>query len=105
MAVVDRSLSQPEPALQRAIFLAKEMNAALELFAVAQGSSSNEGIREELAWVEELAERLSEEGLILAADAVWSRHQASAVIEKATVTRPQILIMTAHDNSDLGQNV
>lgn len=56
--VLDRNESEEllEPALQRGVFLAKEMNAALELFVAEPGSSAGDGIREAMTWLQGLAE-------------------------------------------------
>jgi universal stress protein E len=103
------SAAQPEPALERGIFLAKEINAGLELFLSEYahipehlfgaplgwgGLKPGDHLQQAMAWLEQLAEPLSKEGLAVCKDVVWHRHPYEAVLEKVAATRPDIVIKT-----------
>lgn len=101
MVVLDRNESEElrEPALQRGVFLAKEMNAALELFVSEPGSSTGDGIREALAWLQGLAEPLIRERLAVTVNAACNRHQAAAIMDRVSVRRPDMLIKATRHES------
>ncbi len=104
--------AQPGPALERGIFLAKETNAALELFlseySPTQGHllgqpmqaspTPRDDLQEAMAWLTQLAESLSQQGLAVCTDLARHRHPYQAVLEKVAATRPDIVIKTTrHD--------
>src|SRR3990172_8861725 len=95
----------PEPALQRAVFLAGEMRASLHLllsdYNPAQNSrpslrradsSSEEYMRGARDWLEAMAEPLRKQGLRVSTDLAWDRHQYHAIMEKAAVLRPHMVV-------------
>jgi universal stress protein E len=103
---------QPEPALERGIFLSKETNATLELFlseysqpqgyvpgeALTSDLTPRDSIQEAMAWLERLAEPLSQQGLSVCTDVACHRHPYQAVLEKVASVRPDIVIKTTrHD--------
>ncbi|ADJ28081.1 universal stress protein [Nitrosococcus watsonii] len=106
--------SQPEPALERGVFIARETNAFLELFAseyhpsftpLIGKPSQNEWkpetyIRFALSRLQEISEMLiQQEQLDVSVDAAWNRHQYDGVMEKISRIKPDLIIKsTRHDN-------
>lgn len=103
---------QPEPALARGVFIAKETNATLELFlseyshpqghllgqAMATATAPDDYTQEAMAWLTQLAEPLGQQGLKVCTDAAWHRHPYQAALEKVAAVRPDIVIKTTrHD--------
>jgi universal stress protein E len=107
--------SQPEPALARAVFLARETNATLELFLSGYGpsrpvigqtglrdSSAGAYLRGIQATLEAVADRLvNGERLTVATDVVSSWDPIEAIMEKVRQTRPDIVVKTTRHDSTL----
>ena len=107
--------SQPEPALARAVFLARETNATLELFlsddstappsigqAGLKGSSACAYLRGTQATLEVVADRLvNGERLTVATEVVSSRDPIEAIMEKVRQTRPDMMVKTTRHDSTL----
>lgn len=108
--------AQPEPALARAVFLAREMNATLDLFvsehasflpaqlgakANPAGASSGADLQATQARTQAIAEALiRQEQLTVAADVVWCRHPVEAIMHRVCETRPDMVVKTVrHDNA------
>ncbi len=107
--------SQPEPALACAVFLARETNAALELFlsdhspsrlsigqAGLRGSSACADFRGTQATLEAVADRLvNGERLTVATEMISSRDPIEAIMEKVRQTRPDMMVKTTRHDSTL----
>jgi len=109
--------SQPEPALARAVFLAREMNATLDLFVSdhasflppplggkgnSAGASSGADFRATQARMQAIAESLvRQEQLTVAADVLWCRHPVEAIMHRVCETRPDIVVKTTRHDSAL----
>jgi len=106
--------AENQPALDRALFLARQSQAELELFvsefsaalyahlAVTRKGdelSPDAYLREVETWLFKLAEPLREEGLTVDTDAVWNRHQYAGILEKVAESQPDLVIKaTTHDS-------
>jgi universal stress protein E len=107
--------AQPEPALARAVFLARETNAALVLFAsnthplhtVMPGKAAPHAggaphalLPEGQGRVQAIAEGIIKaERLTVTAEVVWSPHPFDAIMRMADALRPDMVIKTTrHDN-------
>jgi universal stress protein E len=108
------SYSQPEPALARAVFLARETNATLELFlsdydpcrligqAGLRDSSAGAYLRGTQATLEAVADRLvNGERLTVATDVVSSWDPIEAIMKKVRQTRPDMVVKTTRHDSTL----
>jgi universal stress protein E len=111
--------SQPEPALERGIFIARETDAILELFVSEYHPSfytslldkylNNEWkpetyIRFALSRLQEIAETLiNQERLTVLTDAVWSRHQYDGIMQKISSAKPDLMIKTIHRDSQFNR--
>ncbi|MGH8509596.1 MAG: universal stress protein, partial [Gammaproteobacteria bacterium] len=104
--------SQPEPALARAVFLARETNATLELFLSDQspsrlGQTSLKGyaradLRGTQGALEAVADRLvNGEQLTVATEVISSRDPIEAIMEKVRQTRPDMMVKTTRHDSTL----
>ena len=106
--------AENQPALDRALFLARQSQAELELFVsefsaalYAHMAVTREGdelspdayLREVESWLFKLAEPLREQGLTVHTDSVWNRHQYAGILEKVASSQPDLVIKaTAHDS-------
>ncbi|KFI22987.1 universal stress protein [Nitrosococcus oceani] len=113
--------SQPEPALERGVFIARETNAILELFVseyhpsfytpLIGKSLHNEWkpetyIRFALSQLQEISERLAHrEQLDVLADAAWNRHQYDGIMEKISRIKPDLIIKTTHHDNRLNRTL
>ncbi|QBQ55092.1 universal stress protein [Nitrosococcus wardiae] len=113
--------SQPEPALDRGVFIARETNAMLELFISEYHPSfytpllgktlHNEWkpetyIRFALSRLQEISETLaSREQLRVSSDAAWNRHQYDGIMQKVSSIKPDLMIKTIHHDSRLNRTL
>lgn len=107
--------AEPEPALARAVFLARETNATLELFlsdqspsrlsigqAGLRASSACGDLRGTQATLEAVADRLVKgERLTVATEVASSRDPIEAIMEKVRQTRPDMMVKTTRHDSTL----
>lgn len=121
MAVLDRAEfnPQPEPALQRATFFAREMHVPVDLLLCEYRSphvhlvSGREGEQEALrvhleeaqAWLTKAAEPLLKEGLHVACDVVRDRRPYDAIMDKATALQPDIIVKTTRHDTTLNRTL
>lgn len=113
--------SQPEPALNRGVFIARETNAALELFvneyhpsfyaSLVSKSLHNEResetyIRAALSRLQEISETLAtREQLRVTSDVVWNRHEYDGIMQKVASIKPDMMIKTIYHDSKLNRTL
>lgn len=105
--------AQPEPALARAVFLARETNAAVVLYtsdphplhSVMRGTVGPDAepahiLYERQTQIQAVAEEIIRtQQLAVTAEAVWSPHSVDAIMRKAEALRPDMVVKTTrHDN-------
>jgi universal stress protein E len=107
LAVIDPSVAEPQPVLERAAWLAARAGAAVELFAcdynsevetgpVAKVWSSEPGIRERILLehrkrLDRLAEPLRARGLTVTVDVTWDYPHAEAIVKKVAASPPWLV--------------
>jgi universal stress protein E len=105
-----------DPAVERGIFFAREMNAALHLLLCefedsghAASGSQHAGGRELLRQVQDglaqYTQSLAQDGLRVSADVIMDRHPLRAVTDKIEALRPDIVIKTTRHDSRLNRTL
>jgi universal stress protein E len=113
--------SQPEPALERGIFIARETNASLELFvseyypsfytslmakSVEKKEPAEACRQATLKWLQEFSEKLAEtDNLVVSADVGWNRHPYEGIMKKVSSIKPDLTIKTIRHNSSLNRTL
>ncbi len=105
--------NEPEPALARAVFLACETGAGLEIFLSeprsaihASGGASfrQAALTDALARLQSLAAALSEaHGVSVVTDAVSCRHPFDGIMQKVAGTRPDMVVKTTRHDTRLNR--
>lgn len=111
--------SQPEPALDRGLLIARETGAMLELFICEYhpsistslaGKSLHHGwmpetyLRSTLGRLQEFSATLtSKENLTISADVAWNQHQYNGIMEKVSAAKPDLVIKTIRHDSSLNR--
>jgi universal stress protein E len=110
----DAATPQPEPALERAAFLAGEMNAVIEILACENPTPPGpagadpapaENVLEPTAWLQELAKPLTEKGLSVCTSVESSRHPYDAILRKVTAAPVDMVIKTTRHDSRLNRTL
>lgn len=110
--------SQPEPALDRGVLIARETNAILELFVSEYYPSfytpllekylnvwkPETYIRFALSRLQEISRMLiNQEQLSVLTDAAWNHHQYDGIIQKVSSAKPDLMIKTVHHDNQLNR--
>ncbi len=111
LALLNPTAPEAEPAFSRAVFLAREMGGALELFAgeckpvTEQGSADGFAVRATMAWLEKIAAPYIKEGLKVSFDVASDRHAYAAMMHKLTTARADIAVKTTCHDSGLSRTL
>jgi universal stress protein E len=105
--------AQPEPALERAVFLARETGAGLEIFVSeprsaahgsASASASQGAVGDTVARLAAIGAAVAEaHGLSVATDAVFCRHPFDGIMQKVASTRPDMVVKTTRHDTRLNR--
>lgn len=105
--------AQPEPALERAVFLARETGAGLEIFVSeprsatygpASASAPQAAVGDTLARLAAIGAAVTEaHGLSVATDAVFCRHPFDGIMQKVASTRPDMVVKTTRHDTRLNR--
>ncbi len=104
--------AQPEPALARAVFLARETGAGIEIFVCEPRSAVYAaGLSASQAALAQALERLSAigaaiteaQGVAVVADAVSCRHPFDGIMQKVASTRPDLVVKTTRHDTRLNR--
>ena len=116
--VVMDPMCEQQPALTRAISLAKETSATIELFLVAYNRQlvnhwtfdaeqlallQKEYVASQLRWLETYVNDVVKQGLMVKIDIKWHKNIAMAVLDKATEVSADIVIKSTHQHPTLNK--
>lgn len=116
--VVMDPMCEQQPALERAIGLAKQTSAAIELFLVAYNRQlvnhwtfnkeqlallQKEYIASQLRWLETYVNDVVKQGLTVTIDIKWQKNIVTAVLDKATQVSTDIVIKSTHQHPTLNK--
>jgi len=116
--VVMDPMCEQQPALTRAIGLAKQTSATIELFLVAYSRQlvnhwtfdteqlailQKEYVASQLRWLETYVNDVVKQGLTVKIDIEWHKNIVRAVLEKATQVGADIVIKSTHQHPTLNK--
>ena len=110
LVVIDPTQS-PQPALERAAWIARHTGAAIELLLCEFNSALDAGalfdgvekarqslLEHRREWLEQLAAPLRQEGLAVAVEARWGKPLHKMIIARTEELRPDLVLKTAHSH-------
>lgn len=114
LVVIDPTSENKQPALERAIWVAKQHSAALELFVCehnsaldggfffdgpAQERARNSLVANRKKWLEELAQPLREQGFTVTCEARWGKPVSKGILQRIEEVKPDIVFREGHSHS------
>ena len=112
LVVIDPT-QNPQPALERAAWIARQSGAALELLICEFNSALDSGLlfdapaldkarhsllKQRREWLEQLAAPLRQEGLSVASEVRWGKPLHKMIIARAEELKPDLVLKTAHSH-------
>lgn len=112
LVIIDPT-QNPQPALERAAWIARQSGAALELLICEFNSSLDSGLlfdapaldkarhsllAQRREWLEQLAAPLREEGLKVTSEVRWGKPLHKMIIARAEELKPDLVLKTAHSH-------
>ena len=119
MVIIDPT-AEAQPGLDRAVYLAEKIGAALELFvcyydSVLSGKpffddkglqkSRKVAIERQVAGLEKMAAPLRERGVPVSVDAAWDHPLDEGIVRKALKESPDLLVKDTHHHSALKRSI
>lgn len=114
LVVIDPTTEGRQPALERAVWVAKKHNAALELFICDYNSQLDGGLffsgaAQEKArasllvnrkqWLESMAEPLRAQGLTVTCEVRWGKPISKGILQRVDELNPDIVFREGHSHS------